>query len=45
MNGISAQKELEMWKKVIRGALGDIVYRSLETVVKRELAKGESQHA
>ena len=45
MSGIDTQKELEMWKRVIRGALGDIVYRSLETVVKRELAKGESQLA
>jgi hypothetical protein len=30
-----------MWKRVIRGTLGDTVLATLETVVKRELAKEE----
>jgi SH3-like domain-containing protein len=40
-NSVDAVRELEMWKRVIKGALGSIVYGTLEQVVKRELAKGE----
>lgn len=32
-------KELAMWKKVVKGALGDVVYGTIEKVVQRELAK------
>jgi hypothetical protein len=35
----SADLELEVWKRVIRGVFGDVVYGTLETVVKRELSK------
>ena len=35
------ERELRMWKRVIRGTLGEKVLATLETVVKRELAKEE----
>jgi hypothetical protein len=36
-----AERELRVWKQVIRGTLGDTVLNTLEVVVKRELAKDE----
>jgi len=36
-----SERELRVWKRVIRGALGERVLETLETVVKRELAKEE----
>ncbi len=37
----SAERELAVWKRVCRGAFGEIVYATLEKVVKRELSKEE----
>jgi hypothetical protein len=36
-----SERELQIWKRVIKGTLGDKVLATLETVVKRELAKEE----
>jgi hypothetical protein len=41
----SPEAELRIWKRVVRGALGEKVYATLETIVKRELAKEVSEHA
>jgi hypothetical protein len=38
---VSAERELAIWKRVVRGALGEIVYATLERIVKRELSKEE----
>jgi hypothetical protein len=37
----SAERELAVWKRVIKGAFGSIVYATLEKVVTRELDKEE----
>jgi len=34
--------ELEVWKRVVKGAMGDVVYATIERVVQRELAKMRS---
>jgi hypothetical protein len=36
-----SERELQIWKRVIKGTLGDKVLATLENVVKRELAKEE----
>jgi hypothetical protein len=36
-----SERELRIWKRVIKGTLGEIVLATLERVVKRELAKEE----
>ena len=40
-HNLDPERELLVWKRVIRGTLGDKVLATLETVVKRELAKEE----
>lgn len=37
----AAERELAVWKRVVKGALGPIVFATLEKVVARELAKVE----
>lgn len=39
--GVASQSITTVWKRIIRGTLGDKVLATLETVVKRELAKEE----
>ena len=45
MGSVDASRELEVWKRVIRGSFGEIVYGTIDKVVKREIAKEETGHA
>ena len=36
-----SERELRIWKRIVRGTLGDKVFATLETLVERELAKEE----
>ena len=37
--------ELRLWKQVVRNVLGETAYHTLESIVKRELAKEASKIA